>query len=62
MALVQYPVLNSSVDENCEKITYKVKISVQITKRPDILKYCLKGPLSPKKPTNQPTNYKNLDT
>ena len=24
MALVQYPVLNSSVDEKCENITYKV--------------------------------------
>ena len=24
MALVEYPILNSSVDENCENITYKV--------------------------------------
>ena len=24
MALVQYPVLNSSVDEKCENITFKV--------------------------------------
>ena len=24
MALVEYPVLNSSVDEKCENITYKV--------------------------------------
>ena len=26
MALVEYPILNSSVDENCENITYKVSL------------------------------------
>jgi len=26
MALKYYPILNSSVDENCENITYKVSI------------------------------------
>ena len=30
MALVEYPILNSSVDESCENITYKVSLRYNI--------------------------------